>query len=176
MCNLQDIKKGDLRMGQLNINGMNGVQKSQVVNQKSVNAGYQDKIDDLFYGSRFKNKKEIVKMNADGTYTKKTYINGILNKETVYKTDKNGKEKLTSVTNHYYKVDDSGKEIHTSKEFIDEDGDGYNDVILTKKYENGRLVGEEKYFEEDIEKDIKNKPWNKHNRLMKSHDSGIYVM
>lgn len=162
-------------MGLINFDGVNGTQKPQVVNQKSVNAGFHDKIDNLFNGSRSDNKKEIVKMNADGTYTKKTYINGILNKETVYKTGENGKEKLTSVTNHYYEADDSGKEIHTSKEFIDEDGDGYNDVILTKKYENGRLVEEERYFEEDIEKDIKNKPWNKHNRLMKSHDSGIYV-
>ena len=162
-------------MGLINFNGVNGLQKSQELNQRSVNAdGFQEKID-VFKGLRANDKKETVKMNSDGTYSKKTYRNGILEKETVCKSADNGKEQIVSVTRHYYEVDDSGKEIHTSKEFVDENGDGYNDLVITKKYENGRLVEEEKYFEEDIKTDIKNKPWNKHNRLMRSHDIGIYV-
>ena len=163
-------------MGLINFNGVNGLQKSQELNQRSVNAdGFQEKID-VFKGLRANDKKETVKMNSDGTYSKKTYMNGILEKETVCKSADNGKEQIVSVTRHYYEVDDSGQEIHTSKEFVDENGDGYNDLVITKKYENGRLVEEEKYFEEDIKTDIKNKPWNKNNRLMTAHDSGFYQM
>ena len=162
-------------MGLINFNGVNGLQKSQELNERSVNAdGFQEKID-VFKGLRANDKKETVKMNSDGTYSKKTYRNGILEKETVCKSADNGKEQIVSVTRHYYEVDDSGQEIHTSKEFVDENGDGYNDLVITKKYENGRLVEEEKYFEEDIKTDIKNKPWNNHNRLMRSHDIVIYV-
>ena len=160
-------------MGLINFDGINGAQKTQQVTPKNSNSRVEESFVPI--GKNTNMLKEKVKMNSDGTYTKQIYRNGILDKETFGKVDKNGKEQITSVTLHFYEVDDSGKEIHTSKELIDEDGDGYNDVILTKKYENGRLVEEEKYFEEDIEKDIKNKPWNKHNRLMIAHDSGAYV-
>ena len=66
----------------------------------------------------------------------------------------------------------------SSSTYIDEDGDGYNDVVIKKEYdENGKLKTETKTIEEDIN-DVKNRQhleYEIYNRDMDVHKSGIYM-
>lgn len=114
--------------------------------------------------------------NNDGSKTEKVYNqNGDLNKLSVFKdVNKDGKEDIYSVTKFY--KDTNG--LKTEETFIDLDGDGYNDITITKTYdENGRLKSETKTIEEDIN-EVKNRPHMDHeihNREMNAHSSDFYM-
>ncbi len=118
------------------------------------------------------------KYNSDGTISRQ-YLspNGVLFQETKYNVDKKGKETIASVTRYDEKIDSNNNVIKTVTTFVDEDGDGYNDYVLTKTYTNGRLTSENKKIEENIN-DVKNRghlAWELQNREMFAHDSCMYA-
>ena len=128
--------------------------------------------------------KVVTTVNADGSKTEKTFDrSGKCTKEVVYKdVNGDGKEDIYSVTD-FYEADtdpvDGHKEPAKTKTFIDEDGDGYYDTIITKTFdEKGKLKTEEKTYEENIN-DVKNRnhmDYEIYNRKMTAHKDGVYMM
>lgn len=126
--------------------------------------------------------KVVTKVNIDGSKTEKTFDkNGKCTKEVVYKdVNGDGKEDIYSVTDFYEPETNprTNKNETKTKTFIDEDGDGYNDTIITKTYdEKGKLMSEEKTYEENIN-DVKNRnhmDYEVYNRKMGAHKDGLYI-
>ncbi len=85
-----------------------------------------------------------------------------------------GKEDLYQVT-QYYRIDGTT----TMKTYTDYDGDGYDDNIKTKEYdENNRLTEEREVKEEDIKSVQKRNhaEYEIYNRRMDVHESGMYMI
>jgi len=163
------------------INGLNPANGNQDV--KATTTAKQGKINSLF-GKQSASRtqyQEDVTFNPDGSRTVKK--NG---KEITYKDiNGDGKEEIYSVTTHY-----AAKKFHTEgledrpaedETYIDEDGDGYDDVRIVKTYdENGKLISETKTYEKDIN-DVKSGkygqvlPYMTENRKMSTHLSGLYI-
>ncbi len=124
-------------------------------------------------------KKIVTEFNDDGSKIEKQYDkDGNLTKEIVYKdVNGDGKEDIYSVTSHIEAKPEWDMNASSST-YIDEDGDGYNDVVIKKEYdENGKLKTETKTIEEDIN-DVKNRQhleYEIYNRDMDVHKSGIYM-
>ena len=127
-----------------------------------------------------KKKKVVTEINDDGSKLEKQYDkDGHLMKEIVYKdVNGDGKEDIYSVTSHHEAKPEWDMNASSST-YIDEDGDGYNDVLIRKEYdEKGKLKTETKTIAEDINS-VKNRPhgpWEIQNREMEAHKSGIYIM
>lgn len=128
--------------------------------------------------------KVVTKVNIDGSKTEKTFDkNGKCTKEVVYKdVNGDGKEDIYSVTNFYEASTDpvDGHKVPAiSKTFVDEDGDGYEDTIITKTYdEKGKLKSEEKYYDENIN-DVKKRnhlEYEVYNRKMSTLQCGMFMM
>lgn len=176
--------KGDIIMGLLSIGNGGGNFDNQGVQQKSTAKGSQSLTEKInqqggifgFIGP----KKVVTEINDDGSKLEKQYDkDGHLMKEIVYKdVNGDGKEDIYSVTSHHEAKPEWDMNASSST-YIDEDGDGYNDVLIRKEYdEKGKLKTETKTIAEDINS-VKNRPhgpWEIQNREMEAHKSGIYIM
>lgn len=171
-------------MGLLSIGNGGGNFDNQGVQQKSTAKGSQSLTEKInqdggifgFVGP----KKIVTEMHDDGSKTEKQYdADGNLTKEIVYKdVNGDGKEDIYSVTSHV-KADPDYDRKASSSTFIDENGDGYDDVVIKKEYdENGKLKTETKIVQEDINavKKRSHGPWETQNREMEVHKAGIYVI
>lgn len=105
----------------------------------------------------------------------KKYHEGELTSVSVFKdVNGDGKEDLYKITT-YSKMPDGSIYERT---MVDRDGDGYNDYQYSKTTKDGKTVSETEIEEEDINK-VKNRPhyeWEIHNRLMTTHESGVYMI
>lgn len=171
-------------MGLLSIGSGSGNFENQGVQQKKTEQNTQSltvKINQQGGIFGFGGPKKIVtEINDDVSKLEKQYDkDGHLMKEIVYKdVNGDGKEDIYSVTSHQEAKPEWDMNASSSS-YIDEDGDGYDDVIIKKEYdENGKLKTETKTIEEDINS-VKNRPhgpWETQNREMEAHKSGIYIM
>ena len=124
-------------------------------------------------------KKIVTEINDDGSKIEKHYDkNNNLMKEIVYKdVNGDGKEDIYSVTSHVQAKPEWDRNASSST-FIDNDGDGYDDVVIKKEYDkDGKLKKETKTIEEDIN-DVKSRhhlEYETFNRKMGTHKSGIYM-
>lgn len=175
--------KGDIIMGLLSIGNGGGNFENQGVQQKKIEQNTQSLAESInqqggifgFGGP----KKIVTEINDDGSKLEKQYDkDGHLMKEIVYKdVNGDGKEDIYSVTSHQ-KAKPEWDMNASSSTFIDEDGDGYDDVVIKKEYdENGKLKTETKTIKEDINsvKDREHMPWEIFNREMSAHKGGIYM-
>ncbi len=169
-------------MGLLSIGNSGGNFEGKDVNQQKTKQQVQSlsaKINQQGGIFGFGPKKIVTEINDDGSKLEKQYDkNGHLMREIVYKdVNGDGKEDIYSVTSHYEAKPEWDMNASSST-FIDEDGDGYNDVVIKKEYdENGKLKKETKTIEEDINsvKSRPHGPWETQNREMETHKSGIYI-
>ena len=171
-------------MGLLSIGNGGGNFENQGVQQKKTEQNTQSLKENInqqggifgFVGP----KKIVTEINDDGSKLEKQYDkDGHLMKEIVYKdVNGDGKEDIYSVTSHF----EANPELDmnaSSSTYIDEDGDGYNDVVIRKEYDdNGKLKTETKTVMEDINsvKSRPHGPWETQNREMETHKAGFYIM
>ena len=131
-------------------------------------------------GSLSRTAKVETIFNDDGSKTERVYYrSGKITKESIFKDiNGDGKEDIYSVTN-FYEEDQSSNPANIAKTFIDKDGDGYHDVVITKTYDkNGHLKHESRIIAEDINS-VKNREHldsEVKNREMEAHHSGFYIM
>ena len=124
-------------------------------------------------------KKIVTEINDDGSKIEKQYDkDNNLRKEIVYKdVNGDGKEDIYSVTSHVQANPEFDRNASSST-FIDNDGDGYDDVVIKKEYDkDGKLKKETKTVLEDIN-DVKGRQhleYETFNRKMETHKSGIYM-
>ncbi len=173
---------------QAKLNGLFGSGSGQKVQKTNQNID----IGGVLNGSKTRPKdilgsnigKVVTTVNIDGSKTEKTFDkNGKCTKEVVYKdVNGDGKEDIYSVTNFYEAGTDpvDGHKVPAiSKTFVDEDGDGYEDTIITKTYdEKGKLKSEEKYYDENIN-DVKKRnhlEYEVYNRKMSTLQCGMFMM
>ena len=176
--------KGDIIMGLLSIGNGGGNFENQGVKEVKIKQNTKSLAETInqqggvfgFGGP----KKVVTEINDDGSKLEKQYDkDGHLMKEIVYKdVNGDGKEDIYSVTSHHEAKPEWDMNASSST-YIDEDGDGYNDVLIRKEYdEKGKLKTETKTIAEDINS-VKNRPhgpWEIQNREMEAHKSGIYIM